>query len=192
MSAQGATVDLLRHGDTGQHGFRGQLDDPLTEPGWRQLEAATAGVDWDVVVGSPLRRCADFARALAMARGLPLRLDPRLAEYDFGEWQGVPVDRLAESEGEALGRFWSDPEGHPPPGAEGMAAFGRRVADALDGITAAHAGQRVLVLTHGGVIRLLRCTVERRPLAAMADYAVDHASLHRLDWAAHRARMEPD
>jgi len=173
-----ATLALLRHGDTGRHGFRGQLDDPLNEAGWRQMRAAVDAQAWDAVLSSPLQRCAAFARELADARGLPLRLDPRLAEYHFGDWQGVPLDTLATEHGEALGRFWADPLACPPPGAETLAAFRARLVAALDAITAG----RVLVITHGGAIRLLRCVAEGRPLGEMAGIDVPHASLHRLAW----------
>ncbi|MCF5955578.1 histidine phosphatase family protein, partial [Xanthomonas perforans] len=68
MSAQ---ITLLRHGDTGQRSYRGQLDDPLTELGWQQLRAATADGTWDAVVASTLQRCALFATELAHARAIP-------------------------------------------------------------------------------------------------------------------------
>ncbi len=175
-------LTLLRHGDTGRHGFRGRLDDALSETGWQQLRAAVAGHEWDAVASSPLQRCARFATELATARGLPLRLDPRLAEYDFGAWQGVPVATLAAEQGEALGRFWADPWAHPPPGAESLAAFESRLVAALDALLAEWRGRRVLVVTHGGAIRLLRCLAEGRGYGEMSGLEVAHASLHRLPW----------
>lgn len=182
--AQAATVtfDLLRHGDTGQRSYRGQLDDALTELGWAQLRAAVQGASWDAIVSSPLQRCAAFAQELAQARGLPLRLDARLAEYHFGDWQGVPIETIAEHEGEALGRFWADPVAHPPPGAETFDAFRQRLSAALDAIASEAVQRRVLVVTHGGAIRLLRCVVEGRGFGDMAGIDVAHASLHALQW----------
>ncbi|WP_231802617.1 histidine phosphatase family protein [Stenotrophomonas sp. MMGLT7] len=177
-------MDLLRHGDTGQRSYRGQLDDPLSELGWRQLRLATAAGHWDAVVSSTLQRCARFSAELAAQRGLPLRLDARLREYHFGDWQGVPIEDIARDDGDALGRFWADPEAFPPPGAEPLAAFGQRLCAALDDIAAEHAdsGRRVLVVTHGGAIRLIRCRAEARPFADMASIEVAHASLHPLRW----------
>ncbi|KJV33322.1 histidine phosphatase family protein [Luteibacter yeojuensis] len=176
------SIHLLRHGDTGQAGFRGQLDDPLSALGWSQLRAAVEGQGLDRIVTSPLARCARFAEELAAARGVPLRIDARLAEYHFGEWQGVPVATLAEEQGEALGRFWADPVTNPPPGAETIPAFHARLAAAMDTITAEAPDARVLVVTHGGAIRLLRCVAEGRPLADMASIDVPHASLHAIPW----------
>lgn len=171
-------VDLLRHGDTGHRGFRGQRDDPLTPLGWAQMRAAVTGGQWDAVVASPLQRCAAFARELASARGLPLRLDARWREYHFGQWQDVPVETLAQQEGEALARFWADPAAHPPPGAEAFAEFAARLQAAVDALDA-QAG-RVLVVTHGGPIRWLRCHGAGDAPAAMSAIEVAHATLHRL------------
>jgi alpha-ribazole phosphatase len=176
------SIDLLRHGDTGQRSYRGQLDDALTEVGWTQLRAAVAGHEWDVVVSSTLQRCAAFARELVGARGLPLHFDADLAEYHFGDWQGVPIETLAAEQGEALGRFWLDPFAHPPPGAEPFDAFRARLCAALDRIALLASTRRVLVVTHGGAIRVLRCVAERRSYADMAGIEVPHASLHVLSW----------
>lgn len=187
VGAGGPCIDLLRHGDTGQRSYRGQLDDPLVEHGWTQLREAVAGRDWDAVVASSMQRCAAFARELARARGLPLTIDARLKEYHFGDWQGVPIETLAGTQGGALGRFQADPVAHPPPGAEPFALFQRRLSSALDDIVQSHPAQRVVVITHGGVIRLLRCIAEARSFSDFGDMAaidVPHASIHRLKWPA--------
>lgn len=180
------TIELLRHGHTGQRSYRGQLDDALTGQGWAQLRATAATGRWDAIVSSTLQRCAAFAGELAAQRGVPLRLDARLAEYHFGDWQGVPIEDIARDQGEALGRFWADPVAHPPPRGEPFAAFQGRLAAALDQIAAEHAGtaRRVLVVTHGGAIRALRCVAEQRPFGQMVEIEVPHASLHPLAWPA--------
>ena len=177
-------IDLLRHGDTGQRSYRGQLDDALSEQGWTQLRDAVKDRDWDIVVSSSLQRCAAFARELARARSVPLRIDARLAEYHFGEWQGVPIERLAEEQGDALANFWADPVTYPPPGGETFDAFRGRLSAALDDVASEASNQRVLVVTHGGAIRLLRCLLEKRSYGDMAGIDVPHASLHRVLWPA--------
>lgn len=191
MSPATPSVDLLRHGDTAQQSYRGQLDDALSELGWQQLRDAVRGRQWDRIVSSTLQRCAAFAQELADARGLPLTLDVRLAEYHFGHWQGVPIETLAAEQGDALGAFWRDPIANPPPGGETFHAFGQRLCAALDAITP-QPDERVLVITHGGAIRLLRCLVEQRDYGDMAGIDVPHASIHRLVWAADARRVLPN
>ncbi|MGO1071183.1 histidine phosphatase family protein [Lysobacter sp. CA199] len=182
MTSSATSIDLLRHGDTGHRSYRGQLDDSLLELGWRQMRDAVLGREWDVIVSSPLQRCAAFAQELAQARGLPLALEPRLREYHFGAWQGMAVDVIAAEQGEALARFWADPVAHPPPGAERFADFAARLIAAADAIVREHAGQRVLAVSHGGVIRLLRCLAVGRRYTDLLNIDVAHASLHSLSW----------
>ena len=176
------SIELMRHGDTGQRSYRGQLDDPLTELGWQQLREGAANGEWDVLVSSSLQRCAAFARELAEQRGLPLQLDPRLCEYHFGDWQGVPIEEIDRDYGPALGRFWADPLTYPPPNAETFQQFQQRLCEAMDAIVASYPGKRVLVITHGGVIKLLRSVAAGQGPGSMAGMHVPHASLHPLPW----------
>lgn len=178
-----ATIDLLRHGDTGFTGFRGSLDDELTASGWQQMEQGVAGQHWEVIVSSPLRRCAAFAERFSMRTGLPLHLDARLQELHFGTWEGKTAEQVMKNDAALLEHFWRDPEHHAPPGGETLAMFSVRVLAAWQALQQRHAGQRVLVVTHGGVIRRLLCEVRGLPLGEMLSLAVPHGSLHRLGQA---------
>lgn len=175
-------LDLLRHGETeGGARYRGTTDDPLTVAGWEQMWAAVnSNARWEGVVTSPLRRCAEFARALARQRSMPLTLDPRLAEMHFGAWEGRSAAELMSADPDALARFWDDPAAHAPPGAEPLTRFATRVLEAWHGIVRDHPGRRVLLVTHGGVIRAILCHVLRRPIERLLELDVGHAALHRV------------
>lgn len=174
-------ADLLRHGETGLGGFRGRLDDPLTPVGWEQMRRATVrNGPWQAVVSSPLVRCAAFAAEFAGESGLPLTYDERLAELDFGDWEGLGAEQLMQAHPEMLKRFWSDPWGCTPPNGESLAAFERRVRSALDDLARCHDGRCVLVVTHGGVIRLALCLAQGLGRGELLRLDVPHASLHRV------------
>ncbi|WP_287028112.1 alpha-ribazole phosphatase family protein [Pseudomonas sp. UBA6310] len=176
-------LDLLRHGETEcGGGFRGSLDDALTAAGWEQMRngIATHG-PWDVLVSSPLQRCAAFADALAAERGLPLHLEADLRELHFGEWEGRSAAELMETDSEALGHFWADPYGFTPPGGEPLAAFETRVLGALARLQRRFAGQRVLLVTHAGVMRLLLARARGLPRGELLSVVVGHGECHRLD-----------
>lgn len=174
-------IDLLRHGEVeGGVCLRGSTDDPLSRLGWRQMEAAVGAASWDFIISSPLRRCGDFAQALSGQLGIPLHWEARLRELHFGLWEGQTTETLMRTHPEALAKFWQAPYAHPPPGAESLQVFERRVLDAWRGITLTHGGRRVLVITHGGVIRVILRHVRGLPVDDLLRIDVPYASLHRV------------
>lgn len=175
-------LELLRHGETEQGGgLRGSLDDALTATGWAQLRAAvTDAGPWDRLISSPLQRCARFAEELAAQRGLPLSLEPALQELHFGAWEGRSAADLMEADAEALGRFWADPYAFTPPGGEPLGAFEARVLGAVQRLQARHAGERLLLISHGGVMRLLLAGARGLPPADLLQVNVGHAERFRL------------
>jgi alpha-ribazole phosphatase len=175
-------LELLRHGETEQGGgLRGSLDDALTDNGWAQLRAAMVGAGpWDRLVSSPLQRCARFAEELAEQRGLPLSLEPALQELHFGAWEGRSTTELMATDADALGRFWADPYAFTPPDGEPLLAFEARVLGAVQRLQARHAGERLLLVTHGGVMRLLLAAARDLPPAHLLQVNVAHAQRFRL------------
>ncbi|QDD91858.1 histidine phosphatase family protein [Pseudomonas oryzihabitans] len=148
---------LLRHGATeGPEGFRGRLDPPLSAQGWTQLrEAVAAQPAFTLILSSPQQRCARFAEWLAAEQGAELALEPDLRELDFGDWEGRSAADLMQDQAEALGLFWADPYAYTPPGGEPVVRFAERVQAAVARWRPRLQGQRSLIVTHGGVIRLL-------------------------------------
>lgn len=179
--ARTSCIELLRHGDTGLTGFRGRVDDPLTPLGWNQMEQAVQGnCPWHAVISSPRIRCAHFATAFATRCGLPLDMDERLAELDFGAWDGVDMADLARTQAPLLEKFWHDPWNNPPPQGESLQAFEQRLRAARDQIDRQYTRQRVLVITHAGVIRILLYLARHLPPHALLQLVIPHASRHRL------------
>lgn len=158
-------IELLRHGETALAGsLRGSLDDELTAAGWQQMrEACQNPAAWQRIVSSPLQRCAAFASELAERLALPLSLEPGLCELHFGEWEGQYPADLMHEHADALGAFWQDPYACTPPGGEPVAAFELRVLGSIDALAGAYAEERVLVITHGGVMRLLLARAQGLP-----------------------------
>lgn len=129
----------------------GPADPPLAPGGIDQAEAlarwlvAAGGVD--AVWASPLRRAAETAAPLARQLGLEVRTDDDLAEYDRHSSHYVPMEELKEDDYwlEQVTAEWDALEANAP-------AFRGQVTGVVDRIVAAHPGQRVAVVCHGGVI----------------------------------------
>ncbi len=175
-------LDFLRHGEpVGGRRYRGQTDDPLSEKGWAQMRAATAGErPWSAIVSSPLTRCAAFARWLADESGLPLGFDERLKEVGFGTWEGKTADELMRDDPDCVFAFKRDPVGRRPQGAERLADFHARVVAAYEDLLARHAGGHVLVVAHAGVMRMVICHVLGLPAAQAYRINVASAGLARV------------
>lgn len=188
-TARVTRIDLLRHGETvGGSRYRGSIDDTLTPQGWAAMRAAVKEQGgWDCVVSSPLRRCADFARDLAQRQALPLEIDARLREIHFGDWEGKTASELLAADPEALACFWNDPVSYPPPGAEDVRELETRVRLAWDDLTTRLAGMRVLVVTHGGPLRIILGHVQKLSLVQSLRLEIAHAQRFRIE-----ARLEPE
>jgi alpha-ribazole phosphatase len=176
------SLDMLRHGVTAAGpGFRGSSDDALTEQGRQQMQLALADQrGWDLVISSPLQRCESFAREFAGANGLPLRIEADLRELHFGAWEGRNSAEVLLEDPQALGQFWNDPYSFTPPEAEPVRDFAARVLGAIERLQAELDGQSVLLVTHGGVMRLLLARARKLPESLLLQVEVGYGALHRL------------
>ena len=185
------TIDLLRHGETeASNIFRGQVEDPLSKAGWRQMEQAVAGRTWDAIFTSPLGRCSQFAHTLGKQHQSSVVIESRLAEYHFGDWDGKRYDDVMADDPKGVQDFFDDPFTHTPPNAERFAAFHDRVLEAWYDIVEQRRNSEVLVITHGGVIMSVVAEIMGRqrihgridvPYACMTRIQLSNAgSSHRL------------
>jgi len=178
-------LDLLRHGETELGGgLRGSLDDALTDLGWQQMRTAVAELalepPWDRIVSSPLQRCARFAEELASKLSLPLQLEAGIQELHFGDWEGIGTAQLMDTDAEGLGRFWEDPYSFTPRNGEPVLAFASRVLGAIKRLQQAFDGERILLVSHGGVMRLLLAQARGLPREQLLQVVVGHGGLFGL------------
>ncbi|MNE76169.1 Alpha-ribazole phosphatase [compost metagenome] len=126
-----------------------------------------------------------FAAELAGRLALPLSLEKDLQELHFGEWEGRSAAELMLSDERGLGLFWADPYGFTPPGGEPVSAFAARVLAAVTRLQRTYAGERILLVSHGGVMRLLLAQARGLPREQLLQVDVGHGSLFRLDVDGH-------
>ncbi len=186
---QATTIDLIRHGEPlGGRKFRGSQDDPLSEAGWRQMrEAVKPGASWQRIIASPLSRCSEFAHELAGQLSTPLHIEASFREVDFGLWEGLTSAEIMARWPGLLDKVWSNSIEHTPPEGEMLIDFRTRVGAAWDKMLEVHAGQHLLVVAHGGTIRMIFCHALGLPVEHMWRFDVQYASLSRL-----RAWRQPD
>ncbi|GAB3302929.1 bifunctional RNase H/acid phosphatase [Epidermidibacterium keratini] len=181
---------LLRHGETEQsleRRFSGRTDLPLTPKGEQQAAAAASRVADSIeagqisaVLSSPLRRAQQTAQAVGQALGVPVKVDERLREIDFGDWEGLTFDEARRAAGDAFGTWLGSPDAAPP-GGESQAQCLERVADLRNSLLREYADQRVLVVTHVTPIKSLLGEALGSAKAA-GRINLDLCSLSRIDY----------
>jgi alpha-ribazole phosphatase len=178
-------IDLMRHGEpVGGIRYRGQIDDPLSDMGWRQMQAAVGRErPWNLIISSPLSRCLAFAEYLSQESGLPLEIDDRLQEIGFGEWQGKTREEITQYDPGVLQRFYRDPTTYRPDGAEGLADFRHRIVDAVNDILNRHSGKHILIVCHAGTIRMVLGHILDIPLSNLFRIKVANARITRVEYA---------
>jgi len=178
-------ISLLRHGAT-QAGARycGTTDVALSEIGWQHLWQAVAGKRWTRIVTSPLQRCAAFAQALADAQTIPCTLDSRWRELHFGDWEGASAAELFERSPLAIENFWRDPLSFPAPNSEPLPSLKNRVLEAWQALMAddlASRDEEILVVTHGGPMRIMLAERDGIGLRDLLKIEVAHAQIFELE-----------
>ena len=153
-----ATILFWRHGQTdynAQRRLQGQVDIPLNTAGVDQAGAAApvlAQVRPAAIVSSDLVRARDTAARLADLTGVPVGIDVRLRERNFGAWEGLNHDEMRAGWPEAFAA-WRDGDHPPGIGAESRSALGQRVAQAAVDASGTRGPDEVVVLvSHGAAI----------------------------------------
>ncbi|WLW54976.1 histidine phosphatase family protein [Streptomyces sp. YU58] len=159
------TLLLARHGQTIWHAenrYAGVSDIGLTDEGRAQAEALgrwAAAHRPDAVWTSPLSRAIATAEPACRALGLTPYREPGLRECDFGVLEGRTLAEFAAEVPQAAEAFRADPVAYPFPDAEDPLEAASRGTAALRRIAAAHPGDRVLVVAHNTLLRLVLCTL---------------------------------
>ena len=147
-----ARILLVRHGQSEWNAsgrWQGQADPPLSELGEEQAVAAAKAVGIvDAIYASDLVRAHHTAELVAAQLGSDVVVEPRLRERTAGEWEGRTRAEIDEG--------WPGylETGRRPAGYEPDDSVLERVLAVLDDIASAHDGE-VLVITHGGVVRVV-------------------------------------
>lgn len=185
------TLLLLRHGETDRNvegRSQGRADEPLNEHGRAQAVAAGRAVARTApaaIYSSNASRARATAAAVAAACGLDVRVDPRLAELDHGELDGLTGAELRDRYPDLL-EMWRGPGGPSLvlPGGESMEAAQARLVAVVQEIGERHAGEGVVVVSHNLALRALLCAALGAPLTAARHLRLELCSLTLVELGA--------
>jgi probable phosphoglycerate mutase len=177
---------LVRHGETNWNHMgwvQGHLDDPrLTRRGRQQarrVASLLATKEVSAVYSSDLRRARSTAEIIADRLECTVRTDPRLRERSFGQLEGSPSGSLLSDATGITGGRVTDVGAHPV-GGESLGQLAERCADFLAWLADGQPVGDLVIVAHGGSIRLLRAVLTGTDPAGMAWGPVANASVHRM------------
>lgn len=175
-------MGMFRHGQTEWNinlRLQGTADIPLNKTGIDQVAQAAAFIgDWDVLLTSPLARARHSAEILSPALNLEPVVSERLLERSFGIGEGMTYEQWRQRYAQL----------ESIPGAESETSVFSRCQKLLDEIKLEHSGKRVLVVTHGALIRFVLNLVTDNELPPKGERLMN-ASLHTFR---HKGTWEVD
>ncbi len=179
---------FIRHGETDwnrQNRFQGQIDVPLNAAGLAQaqrLAGRLAAEPPALLLSSDLQRARQTAEPLAAAWGLQPMLVPGLREQSFGMLEGLDVPSIQRQHPDLWQQWLVQRADFSLPGGESTRQFHSRVLQAVENLVAEHAGQRLVLVTHGGVLDMLWRTARAEALDGLRQCAIPNTGINRLRW----------
>lgn len=197
VTAPSATeLVFIRHGQTDwnlEHRFQGQSDPPLNDTGRRQaarLAERLAAQAPDLLVSSDLLRARQTAEPLARAWGLQPLLRTGLREQCFGDIEGLRVPEVQSRHPDIWGHWLqASADFALPGGGESHRQFSARVLTDVAVLAQTYPGQRLVVVTHGGVLDMLWRAAQQLPLDGLRTCEIPNTGINRLRWVEGRLRL---
>lgn len=190
---------LIRHGETDWNRVRrmqGHIDIALNQHGRLQARAlgrALAAERPAAIYASDLQRARDTAQAVADVHGMTVQIELALRERCYGAFEGLMYDEISRHYPEAFAQWRArDPHARFPAGervAETTHEFTLRAVDAVTALARRHRGEKILVLTHGGVLDALYRAAHGISLDAERHFDIKNAAINRLQWDGERMQV---
>ncbi|MDH5171367.1 MAG: histidine phosphatase family protein [Gammaproteobacteria bacterium] len=178
-------LGLVRHGQTHaniEHVWHGQTDTALTELGHRQARLLGRHfhhyMEPEVIYASPLQRARLTAEAVAARYSIPVQLDPRLMEFDLGDWEGATFESLRGA-GNIMEQLVRNPDFSAPNG-ESQNLVRKRMVEAIEDITHRHPQQNIVIVAHGVAIGIALSHLIEGDTTRWPNYTKDNTAFSEL------------
>lgn len=181
---------LVRHGQTTwnlESRTQGGKDSNLTDLGLKQAERLGEyfrNVKLDEIYSSPLKRAHSTAKIIADIKGLECKLDPRLVEMNFGEWEGLTTAEIEQNYPENFKTWREEPHMAQIPKGETIEIAQRRMVEFVDTIMESDK-ENILVVSHGTIIRLLLLHILSMDLRHYYKLKQDNCAINLIEFKGH-------
>ena len=160
-----AKLYLIRHGETDYNNelrFQGQIDIPLNQKGIEQAEKVAEflkDVPLQAIYSSSLQRALTTAEIIGRSKGLEPQATDALREMSFGIWENMNSKDIQKKYAKEWKDFFAKPASTKIPQGESMSDVQKRAYPVVQQILDEHPEGDVAFVAHGGIIRVLICTM---------------------------------
>ena len=179
---------LVRHGETEWNRslrYQGHRDIPLSEEGRAQAEKIASRLSaeqFDSVYASDLSRALETARIIAAGHGLEVKAVPELKETNFGRWEGLTYPEIDKQFHEVMQGWRTNPRDTRIPDGESLGEVADRCWVGLNRVIDENPDRNVLVVAHGGIIRIAVATVLGMDINDYWKIKQDNVSLNVIEF----------
>ena len=177
---------FIRHGITElnvKKVYFGQLDPPLTNEGIRQIQNTRNNLiseNIGLFYSSDLKRCVESAKIINEHTNLDIIEKNGFRELNFGIFEGISHKELISRYPEEADIFFKNWETYRIPGGESIYDFMIRAVNEIEEIKKSHKGEKVLIVTHSGVIQAVLSFYFTGSLEAYWKFRFNHGSMTKL------------
>jgi len=179
-------IILIRHGETEWNlsgRWQGHADSALSPRGIAQAEALALRMTSepvDVVYVSDLERALHTARLVGTPSGWDCVPMKELRERDLGVLEGLTTDEMKVDQPNVYQAFLTEGPDYQPPGGESFRQFSDRCSEVIERLATKHVGQKIALVTHGGVLGVLFRKVLNLGLEAERNFLLLNCSINRI------------
>ena len=177
-------ICMVRHGETAWNAegrVQGQLDIPLNDVGRAQARATAgvlAGHEFSAIYSSDLQRVQQTAEPTAQRLALPVALDAALRERHYGMFETLTYVEVREKFPDQYVRFRDKDPDFDFEGGESLRGFAERSLRVVNALIERHAGEQILVFTHGGVLEMVYRHARAAGLSSPRDFEIPNAGIN--------------
>ncbi|WP_026508881.1 histidine phosphatase family protein [Butyrivibrio sp. MC2013] len=172
---------FIRHGETVwnvENKICGATDIELTQRGHEQAietgrKILEEGITADIILTSPLVRAKETARHISEITGIPMEVEPRLIEQNFGRYESTPRngDEFHEAKKDMASRFGTG---------ESMLHLAQRIYNLLDDIKAGN--REVILVAHNGITRMVESYFREMTNEEFSSCGIKNCEIKRYDY----------
>lgn len=179
---------LIRHGETEWNKnlrYQGHRDIPLSETGLAQAKKIARRLSTekiDAIYSSDLSRALETAKAIAGFHEVSVNIVTELKETNFGRWEGLTYNEIENQFREVMHGWRENPRDTKIPGGESLSEVAERCLKGLEKVISDNPDKNVVVVAHGGIIRIIVATVLGMSINDYWKIKQDNVSLNIIEF----------